>query len=467
MAAPTWDGLVKTVQTGLTTPHVINMPTGLANGDGVVVVTTMGRNRTQGLNWNTGTTGFSSVLSGTVFATNGNDMELDIGWRVMPSEGGLPSSISLTPSQTKSFAAWAGRVPAGTFDPATTPVATQTPNSSDPASLDPPWDEDTLFIAGYVAEEFTFSSFPLADDQANDETGLATGAVCSIGQTGGAARNVAAWATFEADRNGVAVIAIRGAVSGSGGTATPSAITVVSALPSATLSTAAGPAAVAVAGALPAVSPSGGVSKVAPLVGVVAATPAPALSVTAGPSVVAAVASLPAPVVDAGGGATATPAVVAAVAALPSPGLSTGAGPAAVAGAAATPAPTTGSGTSPQPVAATLAAPAPAVGAGATAPALAGVVAVPAPVPAVAAGPAGVAAVSQVPRPAAGSGASPTTAALPASLPAPTVDTSGAASVSPSTIPVIAAVLRPAVDSGAAEVAADRIVVSASRVAHR
>lgn len=333
MAAPAWSDVVQSQSASLVTPIVVTMPTNLATGDRVVIFITMGRNRTQGLNWNTGTTGFVSALGGTTFNTAGNDHEHDFGYADIP--GTPPATISITPSQTKAFIAWAGRIPAGTFDPATAPEFTTTPNSADPANLDPSWTEDTLFIAGISADELTFITFPLPDDQDSDEISNVSGAVCSIGQTGGGARNVAAWATTEANLKGVATVCLRASAAGTPATVTPAAIACTASLPTSSRNIAAGPAATAITVSLPASSRIVAAGPVVVAVAVSFPQASAGQSISVQPAAVATSAALPA----VGASVSASPAVTATVVSLPAAATSTDAAvqPAAVAVGVSTP----------------------------------------------------------------------------------------------------------------------------------
>jgi hypothetical protein len=189
------------------------MPTGTAENDRVIVVSCMGRNRTQGYTWNDSFTSMTSgAPGGTIFITAGNDMEIAAAYRDMPASP--PASITATPNVTKGFVSWAGRCPAGTFDPATAPIIVWSLTSSDAPSLDPPWGEDTLFISALAAEEFDFSTHPLPDNQFMRNSGQLAGAICSTGQVGGAALDLGPWAAFFDTVNGTLLIAVKGAASG-------------------------------------------------------------------------------------------------------------------------------------------------------------------------------------------------------------------------------------------------------------
>jgi hypothetical protein len=216
MAPPPWDGVVQSQSDSLVTPHTYNMPIGTAENDRVLVLSFMGRNRTQGYTWNDSFTSITgSSPGGTIYVQGGNQYEIVAAYRDMPSSP--PATITGTPSQTKAFVGWAGRCPAGTFDPATAPIITfdgGSPTSSNAPSLDPPWDDDTLFISGYAGEEFAFASYPLPDDQAFRESGNICGAICSMGQSGGAALDLGPWAAFFDEVNGTILVAVRGFSSG-------------------------------------------------------------------------------------------------------------------------------------------------------------------------------------------------------------------------------------------------------------
>lgn len=216
MAPPPWDGVVESFSNSLVTPHTHNMPTGTVSGDRVIVLSFMGRNRTQGYTWNDS---FLSLTGdspgGTIYVQGGNNLEIAAAYRDM--SGSPPASITATPSQTKGFVSWAGRVPAGTFDPATAPIITfegGNPTTSEAPVLDPPWTEPTLFISGFIGEEFDFATYPLPDDQDMRNSGQAVGAVCTIGQNDGAALDLGPWAAFFDDVNGTILIAVKGAASG-------------------------------------------------------------------------------------------------------------------------------------------------------------------------------------------------------------------------------------------------------------
>jgi hypothetical protein len=321
MAPPPWDGVVQSQSDPLVGTHTFDMPTGTVQNDRVVVVSCMGRNRTQGFTWNDSFISLTSgAPGGTIFIQGGNDMEIVAAYRDMPSSP--PASITGTPNVTKGFVGWAGRCPAGTFDPATAPVITWSLTSSNAPSLNPGWSEDTLFLSGFAGEEFDFATYPLPDDQAMRNSGQLAGAICTIGQTGGAALDLGPWAAFFDTVNGTILVAVRGAASGTDATATPGALAVAVSMPQASAgqSVTAQPAAFAAAVSMPQASLSAG------------ATASPA----------ALTAALSVPQASPSAGATAAPAALAAQVSTPQPSVGVSVAPSAIAASVTLPQTTVG-----------------------------------------------------------------------------------------------------------------------------